>query len=69
MFWDKDKPSRTGWYWWRRTKNHGETRWIVYFVEVEDGESIYWQDGTAMNEPERGWWAGPMAQPISDRGA
>lgn len=69
MKWTTEKPTKPGWYWWRRYPKKK-----AYKVEVKRGRGVlrgnqwlevYWEGERVarFDEPVRGEWAGPLDEP------
>lgn len=58
MTWTSEKPTKTGWYWWRRGQ-------YMRIRTVEQGRDELWADGYTVEKltEENAQWAGPIEPP------
>lgn len=69
MNWTKERPTKEGWYFWRKSKVQSDPwKWNTYFI-VDEGEDsrmtdmqgdpvrfTCWEAGSDVYWPKGGWW-------------
>jgi len=62
LTWTHNKPTESGWYWWRLDADDGI---VEFFVDGNGALMVDW--GNAITSPNEGAegmeWAGPIAEP------
>lgn len=60
MTWTTEKPTKPGWYWWRRGT------WMFIRTVHADDDGQCWADGYTVEQlcEHDGEWAGPIAPPM-----
>ncbi|THJ10895.1 MAG: hypothetical protein CAF43_008605 [Nitrospira sp. CG24C] len=66
MTWTTKKPTKTGWYWYRR-QSDGNTAKVLHFIDDDgDGPYIATSDDLTLKDLD-GEWAGPVEPPLSSQ--
>ncbi len=61
MIWTTEKPTRTGWYWWRRPSIPEDV--IVEVYKDKRNPAMLMLRGRGRLYVQRGQWAGPIPEP------
>jgi hypothetical protein len=58
--WDKAKPTKPGWYWYRGELHEADP----FIVQVDEAGQFQWPDGGYQEVSlAKGEWAGPIEEP------
>lgn len=68
MNWTQNKPTQSGWYFWRATTRQAdplcwEAIYLLQDPDFRDGPLEPWESGVVIEWPRGGWWAGPLPTP------
>jgi hypothetical protein len=64
LAWTTQKPTKIGWYWYRR-RSDGDTAKVLHFIDDDgDGPYIATSDDVALNDLD-GEWVGPGEPPLA----
>jgi hypothetical protein len=63
MHWTADKPTRPGWYWFRKDQNNNQL--LVDVRKIEEQMTAAWSNGLSdVIDSLRGEWSGPLERTV-----
>ena len=66
LAWTTQRPTKIGWYWYRRGSDEEPAK-VLHFIDDDgDGPYIATSDDVALNDLA-GEWAGPVEPPLSSQ--